>query len=505
MYSVSLFATRSPEGQDLESRFTYMMEKTFGLSVQVYHADTQTDLLLACLNDDIVVFDATREAAGLHNYPAAIEQPKMLDYVYVVSRNYLPQNFFGVHEGGAPIYPNSFKNDDLLIWLQQKMQERLNQPLRTKPTKFTLETMERRQKELANYSNGLLQEALTKKDEQDRQEGRIFISYRGKYESQVRELGRRIEQGEFHQGKSKKVRIIGKGEMAYDNELLTAQRRWSVLSMIDRIIVPSTEFWIYGTENYLDSWWTRGELITLFYSLKNSTAARARLRYYDPANHQMSPVVPEIYQSTMTEAQHLRMARWYANCDPLQMGPEAVEQMRQMRTIVNALPNWLSGGISKLLFREHGNIGEMQQLLKSSLPEGLDIDEAFEKQKDINFMKSYYNDPVWDTNFWENSLLQCRCSTHSHNVLDLEGFLWLKDPLHIEITPTQLEKALREGVIACPKPDNCPNRQCSAMYRIETAAPRYLWLGTRMGKHSDGVNPGLRELPTYLAIPMERE
>jgi hypothetical protein len=36
--------------------------------------------------------------------------------------------------------------------------------------------------------------------------------------------------------------------------------------MIDRFITPADEFWIYETDDYYNSWWTLGELLTLSYA-----------------------------------------------------------------------------------------------------------------------------------------------------------------------------------------------------------------------------------------------
>lgn len=498
---ISFFATRSDKGQELQRIFCRIAQEEFGVEVRVYSQATQVDLALACVNDDMVIFDATIEAPGLHNYPAATEQPKTLDHVYVVSRSYLPMNFFGVHQGGYPTFPNSKTNQELLHWLRGELANVLQAPPREKRKLYTWETLALDRNEFAEDSQKLFMESLERGEARRKAEEKIFISYRGGFAADVEALGRRIEDGEFHQGKKQRVKIIPTGELAFDRELLTAQRRWEILSTIDRIIVDAAEFWIYQTDNYLDSWWTRGELITQFYPRDGVQSVLNKWRIFNHATGRVSEQIPEKFRFQLNDRQIQRMSRWYANSDALTVGPEVVKRMRRMRTMIKFMPDGLLGNIYREAFA-NGAMGEVMDVVKKTIPDA-PLEEVTAQYGDAKFLREYFADPVWDKEFWEYPLLQCKCPAVGQQQVDLEKFLWLKEPLHIEITPREMERAIKRGTLQCPKPADCPNRECNAAYRIEQRQARYLWLGTRRGKVSGGPNPGLQELPTYVAVSVE--
>jgi hypothetical protein len=104
--------------------------------------------------------------------------------------------------------------------------------------------------------------AADKQDTRRNQSGQIFISYRNtdNVPLEIDKLAKRIMQGEFHDI-APSVRYFPPGVLS--EEFMPEQRRWQILSWIDRFIGPATEIWIYETKEYYNSWWTIGELATL--------------------------------------------------------------------------------------------------------------------------------------------------------------------------------------------------------------------------------------------------
>jgi hypothetical protein len=64
----------------------------------------------------------------------------------------------------------------------------------------------------------------------------------------------------------------------YENELLTEHRRWQVLEQISSGWIRNCEeFWVYGSPDHFNSWWTLGEFVSFLVLNK-----RGRLKIYDP-------------------------------------------------------------------------------------------------------------------------------------------------------------------------------------------------------------------------------
>jgi hypothetical protein len=431
-FSVVFFAVGNDAGAELARLFTGLMSAEFGLAVRVVEGATQTDLHRACLEDDIVVFDASVEEG--HNYAAATAQPMVLDKVLVVARTYLPLNFYGQREGGVPDYePGSQTNETILAWLRENVGELLRDAARAPARKGLL---------------GYFSAIRTSLDTQQRRwasRGRIFISYRSRHFEAVEKLRQRIQSGGVAGVPPSSVRLLRPGEVVYEDEMLTKFRHWQLASMIDRKIGAAEEMWVYGTEDYLASWWTRAELVTIAYRLACGVSA-PRLRLYDPATGTLRDL-PEAWLPPMSREQRRRMARWYSNTDPGTMGFESVQVMR----------------------------------FYSSLP--------------LLGRLKYFNDPVWSEEFWEDTLLPCAtCGRNSPTPawLDLDAFLWLREPHLVRLTTEQLEAAVERGHLPCPV--------CQTTYEIREAPnPRLLWLPVRYGRPTGPDGASLVGLPVYRA------
>lgn len=433
--SVSFFPVNNEEGSLLKEKVRSLVEDELDLNLKIYEAAAQKDFFYSCVQDDIVIFDASIETGD--NYAIATAQPTVMDHVIIVSRTYLPLNFFGIREGGAPEYPKSKSNEDIIKWLREQIIDLKQFSPRSEAEKRPLGSIKTMDKSIN------LQESRRKKA------GQIFISYRSRYYEEVNILKSKIQLGEHHNGNEKTVRLFPPGVLVYEDEILTEQRCWQLVSMIDRTIRASEEFWIYNTDDYFDSWWTRAEVITLC----DSDLTIPRIRIYNPKNETVCDA-GEDYLPEMTKEQKKRLARWYSNCDPATMGPESLQAMR-----TNAkLP--LIGRIK------------------------------------------YFHDHVWSEEFWTNNLvpcLGCRNISGIPRTFDIDAFLWIKGFSYISLTPDQLQEALKKERFICPK--------CGSIYSFEEDKhPRFLWIATRMQKTPVNVFEkdntkfsNLARLPVYRA------
>jgi hypothetical protein len=428
----TFFGVSNPEGRRLKDAFLEM-SREYNLSVRVIEGGTQADLNRSSLNDDLVVFDASMEEG--HNYAAATAQPMAIDRVLVVSRTYLPLNFYGLREGGAPEFPGRVtqSNQEILAWLRAQVAEFAGLPPR--PDKH---------KGIIGYFR-IIRESLKNRDAYWKERGRIFISYRSRHFSEVKKLQPRIERGDFHGGNRRSVFFLTPGELVYEDEILTEQRHWQLVSMIDRKIGVADELWIFETDDYYDSWWTRAELVTIAYRKASGTVA-PKVRAYRPKDHTVHDL-PADFLPALSVQERRRMARWYSNTDPGTMGPEALQPMR--------------------IYAQLPLIGRLR----------------------------YFHDHVWSDEFWFTPILPCaRCGarTQRPRLFDLDAFLWLRDAHLVRLSAQQLADAISRGEVACPA--------CRTVYNI-TQAPhsRYLWMPVRAGRATGPDGSHLVELPIFRA------
>ncbi|MCL6591949.1 MAG: hypothetical protein K6U80_18620 [Firmicutes bacterium] len=502
--TIAFFPTRSRAGVELQEAFLALAQNQFHLRVEVYQNASQKDFLLAVFNHDLMVVDATIEADDRDsNYAIFTENPKTMEHVLIVSRSYLPINFFGFDESGVPIYPHSQTNADILSWLETKLQTMLPSLPREKAI---ITNPVAQQQEMLKMIVSLTEQGMRSKQKLRDEQGQIFISYRNKYYDQVMALKQKIEAGEYHQGRKKTVTVIPAGSLVWENELLTPQRRWGIVSKTDRLITGAEEMWVYYTPDYFESWWTQGELVILQHLNQNRTK-KIQLHIFDPNEQCLRDDLLPAFTFELEEKHQQRITRWYSNSDDLTQAPELIKGIRRVKFWVNHLPPGMLDQYFSLRKRlMQPQIRMMKAMMENMAPgadtnEKFNADGIFEQMMNREWRKDYYNDTVWSEEFWEYPLLQCVHGTPLQGKMDLDDFLYTKRPLHVKLSPKQLAKAVSQGVIRCPGCPECPVRTCRAVFKImEEQNSRYLWMPTRMEmiKHGDHQS-GLRKLPVYRA------
>ncbi|MEQ1744099.1 MAG: hypothetical protein ABMA02_01625 [Saprospiraceae bacterium] len=492
MLQVSIFPTRSEAGMQLAQVLAERIAAyTGGLQPKVFNRFAQelthSEFLEACLYDDLVIVDATREPDGINNYDIVNEHPKTMPYILVVSRNYLPINFYGVHQGGYPSYGEATKtNAQILAWFSGLLEKGILQP--------------RPEEDKGLDIHDRMFRYLQEKERLRNEEGRIFISHRTKYQfdenlmgykKNVRMLAEDIVAGKYHDGVSQTVKVLSNGELAYPTELLSPARKWQVYGMLDnQYILHCDEFWIYASRDYLDSWWCRAELVALaFVNDMHEGARRRRLRWYDPTEDVVYDM-PETHYPQLTEAQKKRITRIYANTNPDSMGLESVKRIQQLRSVfgsIRQVPGFREK--ARNMFEQQmaimggGNKGPFKDAISKT-----DFDEVF----NTFLSEEYLNDPVFQEEFWETLCYEApwpeggtRLRERFDLRFDVDRFLALSEPEHERIDPLQIRSGILYPKNGEPRP-------------LRSEAPRYFWVPPRKGQDVSKHGDFLEKLPTWV-------
>lgn len=474
----------------------YHLAESLGYTAGVVEPVTQWNVLGAIVTCDAVLFDGTITDERTHNYHAPTIVPSMVDHLLVAARSYLPINFVPARRGGAPDYPfphfdprldgapRSWGNDDILAWLKPQLLElRARGP---RPKKVDLATLSGAGDMERTFS--LVAELLREVEPRTDTAGRVFVSYRSRHWDRIQGFVHDLERGALHGGEPQKVIILQPRTIAYERELLTAMRQWQLLSATDRLIEQCREMVAYRTNDYLDSWWTRGEVITLAYRRGSGSESRPALRIYDA-----DPVEGEEGTRTglmpeMTEAQLRRMARWYAHTDPDGMGAENVRFWRRARKVARYLPEpLLRLGIRAFM---RAGVTRMQEDMVRGMGVETDPEEFRAEMADPDRYREFIEDEVWSDEFWDEYLFECPDSPSSGGAgrLDVEGFLAARPPTMERVGPEEMEKAIRRGALPCPR--------CGRAHAVVAAPPRYLWKPSPLRRPGRGLSP----LDTYVLL-----
>lgn len=255
------------------------------------------DCVLSCYNDDLVIYDGSIEGENceINNYGLANALQCPIEHVLIVSRTYLPLNIYTYRTGGFPSYKEQHKsNKEIVNWLGEEISKIDFKVLRNRDTKGF--------KNIVTY----LKNSKSKYDAIKSKETSIFISFRTKYTEieensgykySVSELATRIENGYY--GNPHSVKFLDNGSLVFNTELLTMWKAWQLLCIIEKEYISyCDEMWIYASEDYLNSWWTMGELILFSYlhyreiDKRISPSAPKKLKIYFPKEDRTEEIKP---------------------------------------------------------------------------------------------------------------------------------------------------------------------------------------------------------------------
>lgn len=497
------FAPPTREGIDLARRAAAAAE-ALGITASVAEAVNAWTLLSACLTDDVVLFDGTIEPDGSHLYPLAAIMPAQVDHLLVAARTYLPINFIPARRGGAPEYPfphfdprldrvrAAWSNDHILRWVETQLRDLRGRGPRAKTVDLSALTAGGDADQIARAIAEFYQASAPRVE----RERRVFVSYRSRHWERMHPFVARLERGELHGGAAKEVEVVPPGQVVYEGELLTAMRRWQLLALVDRRIATCAEMVAYRTPDYLDSWWTQGEVITLAYRRCAGSPEPVALRVFDPARGDAAPLAcpPPGLLPTLPEPQLRRMARWYAHTDPYEMGPETVWMNRLAHRLIRFVPDFMLRAVLKRAWKTPP--AQVAAATLRAFDDGAGDPERFVGEtQDPAMMRDFYGDEVWSAAFWENVLFDCPATRREARAAapDVAGFLTARPAQMESITPAEMERFVAEGAIRCAR--------CNGRHPVVAAPPRFLWAPPRAGLPGAG---GLQRLDTHVALPDPR-
>ena len=380
---MTIFPTPTVEGRELLDAILPVV-RAYGFRAEPIFSPTQKDVFRACTYDDAVILDATVESDGSHNYSAFTAQPMAMDHILVLSRTYLPMNFHGLREGGAPIYPKSFSNQTIVSWLKQELVD--------------MQSLLPRSRWQKNFFGSIAAQfkSLNKAAAREQAKYQVFISYRNRDFTKVTLLKDKIKKGEFHDQNIQGVRIFEPGELTFQDEVLSAMQRWHIMSIIEERLRHCREMWIYETPRYYDSWWTRGEVILLSY-------------FQAVSGHR-----PVLKVFKLDEREVLS--------EPPGLIPEMrYEQKRKLDRLLSTSGRTMGAETSR----------RMRELSEKPFLRDL----------------SFFNDTVYSLDFLNNRLLEHQQSRGNENkvLLNIDDFLRMTEPLLIPIPESILNDAEKNG------------------------------------------------------------
>ena len=447
--------------------------------VRVVEKGNQFDFLQACLGDDVVIFDGSVEDEKGSNYEAATAQATCMDHVLVVGRTKLPLNFFGLRKGGHPELVKSsttevdkdFENDRIINWIKENINDLSKELPRSDEERLFVPSFS----EMSQYADRLI---VVNQKIMERSLGKynntrdnVFISYLSRY-SRHHQVGKSFHGKHVEDLRQyiKKERNLDISNICYfppgsiSGELMIEQRRWQIISIIDRYIRSCKEFWIFETPDYYDSWWTQAELASLAY-----------IKCHTPEN------CPEIFICTvsengisyrkadsdfvfeLSERHKSEMARFFSNSDPGTVGYESAENMRNLKK----LPRFLQWINFKAL-KTAASSGVMGGTLISDTLGDLDFDTYLES----------VNSHVYDEKFWKDYIITCPYCIEKNpekNMYDFEKFLYSKDRGINRLNESQFIKVVSTKEWRCAK--------CGKAFNlVEEKNLNYIWWPVRVGK-----------------------
>ena len=429
-FDLTVFAPPSADGTDLARRIEDLAAE-LGARCRISMSPTQTDVYRETIRSDLVVLDATIERGQPHLYAAFTAQPMAIDHVLVVARSYLPQNFYGLVEGGAPTYPARSDNDAILRWLRPEVERLLARGPRSRWRKTSL---------------GSVVDMFASLGADERRAGidRAFISYRSADLDEALAVQHQLRTGAISLPGLPDVReavVVRPGELAFEFEILSPLQRWSALSALEERLRTCRAVIAVTRASFLDSWWTRGELI-LAARRGRSSGGLPVWRVDLDADEPVLEAAPDAWRPAVTDEQGRTLDRRLSAG-----GRSAGAETSQRANELAKLPPFSRTPI--------------------------------------------FNDPVFGTDWAYRRQLVVGPATSA--TIEVERFLDLSDLPLVEVPQERLDEAAATGAAVVG----------DVTIRL-APDPRYRWYATRMGRPTGASKTGemtIAELPVYVADP----
>lgn len=478
---------------------------------------SQADFLVAVHRDDIVVVDCTIPEILTQSsvYPLLVAQINIFDHILCFSRNYFPLNVIPRRQ--FSLEEKNKENGKELIsdWLKTQIDDILKKIDNAEDgsyynyrTELDLTDGENVLKEV----NTMLEKALEYNKLNTENCARIFISYRNRHHDKVENFVSNIKKySKSHEESG--FCVIPPGKLCFDFEALTPMRRWMLTGLLDDRIRKSVEVWVYGTQDYWESWWTLAELLLVIYFNQTSTDRKITIKYIDVKDNCRVKELPVKLPEKLTDAQIKQFARFLSTTRVDSMGPEAkenVDEKIKWAKALLALKNFKFLGLPVGRFFFNLKLNYLQHIFSFTIPARIPerekmLDEIMDMYRNPDKLIEYFNDYIYSDEFWYT--LSCQLE----NITSVYKDVKMKEGIPVEITSKVVDEFLQTPEKECiqlteqeisnelaitnkieVRNSITKNTLCTV---VKIEQPNYLWLATRLG-NVQGTN-GLEVLNRF--------
>ena len=499
--SAELLLTQVSELMNLEVEFVYVKKEPNPLQQQQF--------LYAVHVADIVIVDCTIPPDNTDGgvYPALTAQINSLNNIIVISENNLPLNITP-YRG---VYPtndgDTFTIDKIIEMLPAQIEASLNEDTYIRLPEDMYKDFMKYQLDMEK----MLVASLDIRNQKRTNKTTVMISYRNSHSKEVEDF-KQIVIGDDEDSKRARqemgcngeyeIKILPPASLCGSNEAHTPMRRWMLVGLLEDHIRVVDEVWVYesrtnGEIDYTCSWWTIAEMIMVS-NINYASSKQIKVIAYNPIERKFYNETPEKYLVHITESQHKRLARYLSNTRPDTMGPECMDQVKQLKMVAK-LMRFSPQSIKEQMLEN------LRATFEQSVPHNIPKSERNEMIENMMAMYSdpdeierYTNDDVFKESFWNKISYQIepKTSCFANEFIDVDKFMSI--PM-AEVTGHDISDFEKASVFSENK-INLGSWLHPKYYNVSKSShDRYLWLATRMGKPTvkDGNAPGLERIPIY--------
>lgn len=494
--TVTYYSSRNNDSDYIdESIASIVKQEGLSLVIKDIKSCSQVDFMIDIHRDLAVIVDATipKDLRERTIYPILTAHVNILNHIILFSRN--------TDEEGYEILPLNIvhqrrrtnKDFNLLLWIKEQLSDIISHDGYYQ--RLEVETLDDLLCHQSDMEKMMVASLDIPKNKVAKKKS-VMISYRNKYANEVKALKERKEK----EG-NVEVKALPPGSLCGDYEAHTPMRRWMLVGLLEDHIRTVDEVWVYLTEDYTDSWWTLAEMVmTANLNFERKNGKKILVRVYDPSKEDFLPEneIPSSLIPQITEEHHKKLARYLSNTRPDTMGPEMLQQVRQMKQLAKIL-RFSPSSIKEQI------LANLRETLSASIPSELPEDQKKEMLNEMLAMYSnpdelekYASDDVFQDTFWNNISYQVNRRTPAFigDGIDVDSFMQV---------PMQELTSLDDGKLSkiCRKKGTTEvtNLEGMGMYNVSLGTTRYMWLATRMGQPTVKDAPGLEVIQTYNLFP----
>lgn len=467
-----------------------LTRKGFEYDIRCFKDATQTCFMLDIHRDFAVLVDCTipDDLKTLSVYPILTAHINVLNHIIAYSRKTDDKGFEILPLNIVPQRKRTEKDKNLTQWIEMQLDDLL-----IHKDDYDRLDVESLGDLLSNKSSmeTMITKSLSMSQKKVHDKKSVMISYRNKYASEVEKLKKNAEStGKYD------IKALPPGSLCGEYEAHTPMRRWMLVGLLEDHLRTVDEVWVYLTDDYTDSWWTLAEIVMTANLNKDRSGANIiQIRVFDSKTNQFlnEKDYPSFIYPIITEEQHKRLARYLSNTRPDTMGPEMIQQVRQMKQLATILRNSPDSVKENIL-------SNLKNSLQLSIPSDLPDDEKRSMFEDLvnlysdpDELEKYASDEVFQDVFWKNISYQTEIQTPAleNGRIDVDVFMHTPMKEITKLDDLKLNKAYaKKGRITLG--DNT--------YIIEPGTTRFLWLATRMGQPTIKDAPGLEVMSSFNLI-----